>query len=311
MPISSRAAIASTSALILAAGLAACGTADDAVANDMGAEVQAAAQQGGTSSTSASSSASSNSDGTSMSTATQSGSGNSSSSSSSTSTSNGAMSTSEETNDYEFSYQWPAAVGRDPALAKIMQGRVEAARSEVKSQSAETRAESAENDFPFRKHSLHINWQEAADTPAFLSLSGNVASYSGGAHGNLFYDGLVWDKKNSQVFAATDFFTSPAALEKAVQPRLCPMLNKERAERRGSPIEQGSTDLFDVCPEIKRINVLLGSSNGKTFDRIGLRFAPYVAGPYAEGTYEMTLPVDAAALKAVDPTYRSAFSLGK
>lgn len=248
--------------------------------------------------------------GTSVSTSVQSGTGSSSSSSSSTSSSNGAMSTAEETDDYEFDYSWPSAAGRDPALAKILQGRLEKARAEVISQSAEARAESTNNDFPFRKHSLGETWEVVADTPAFLSLSSAISTYGGGAHGNFGFDSLLWDKKNSQIFAATDLFVSPAALEAALKPRYCSMLNKKRADRRGAPVEKGSSDTFDACPQIKQINVLLGSSGGKTFDRIGLRFAPYVAGPYAEGTYELTLPVDAAAMKAVDPTYRSAFSVG-
>lgn len=221
------------------------------------------------------------------------------------------MNTAQETDDYEFSFGWPAAVGRDPALAAIMQTRLEKARAEVKSQSAEARAESIGNDFPFRKHSLDINWEVVADTPALLSLSSAIATYSGGAHGNFGFDSLVWDKKDAQVFAATDLFTAPAALETALKPRYCPMLNKERAKRRGAPVEKGSSDIFETCPGITDINVLLGSSNGQTFDRIRLRFAPYTAGPYAEGTYELTLPVDMVTLKAVDPAYRSAFSRGK
>ena len=55
--------------------------------------------------------------------------------------------------------------------------------------------------------------------------------------------------------------------------------------------------------------MLLGSSNGRTFDRIGLIAGPYVAGPYAEGTYEVTLPVDMAVLDAVKREYDGAFSL--
>jgi hypothetical protein len=55
--------------------------------------------------------------------------------------------------------------------------------------------------------------------------------------------------------------------------------------------------------------VIVGSSNGRTFDRIGVWFGPYLAGPYAEGAYELNFPVDAAVLGAVKPAYRSAFSV--
>ena len=38
----------------------------------------------------------------------------------------------------------------------------------------------------------------------------------------------------------------------------------------------------------------------KTFDRIGILIGPYVAGPYAEGSYEFTFPVDSAVIDAVN-----------
>ena len=54
--------------------------------------------------------------------------------------------------------------------------------------------------------------------------------------------------------------------------------------------------------------MLVGSSNGRTFDRIGIWYGPYVAGPYAEGAYELDFPVDARVLAAVKPEYEAAFS---
>ena len=54
--------------------------------------------------------------------------------------------------------------------------------------------------------------------------------------------------------------------------------------------------------------MILGSSNGKAFDRIGILVAPYEAGPYAEGDYEITLPVTDAVIAAVKPEYRPSFA---
>jgi hypothetical protein len=53
--------------------------------------------------------------------------------------------------------------------------------------------------------------------------------------------------------------------------------------------------------------VILGSKSHKGFDRIGFLIAPYNAGPYAEGSYEVTLPVTAAVVAAAKPEYRAAF----
>ncbi|HBM05432.1 MAG TPA: hypothetical protein DD369_07510, partial [Erythrobacter sp.] len=66
---------------------------------------------------------------------------------------------------------------------------------------------------------------------------------------------------------------------------------------------------FDDCPGLDEASVLLGSSNGKTFDRLSVYFGPYVAGPYAEGDYELDFPVTASVLDAVKPDYADAFSV--
>ena len=61
---------------------------------------------------------------------------------------------------------------------------------------------------------------------------------------------------------------------------------------------------FDECQKVADATVLAGSSNGKAFDRIGIWFGPYVAGPYAEGAYELNFPVDAKVRAAVKAAAR-------
>jgi hypothetical protein len=87
------------------------------------------------------------------------------------------------------------------------------------------------------------------------------------------------------------------------------VLDRERAKKRGEPVKPGSTDEFDKCIDPVENTVILGSSNRQAFDRIGVLVGPYAAGPYAEGDYEVTLPVTAAVLAAVKPEYRNAFAV--
>jgi hypothetical protein len=247
--------------------------------------------------------------GTSVSTSASSNSGGGASASSSTSISNGALTTAEETGEYEFGYSWPGEAGREPELSKLLGARLDAARSEIKSQSAEAKADAAANDVPFRQHSLKVDWQVDGNTSRFLSLSAAIASYGGGAHGNLGYDALVWDREIERPVAASDFFASEKAMSAALNPRYCPALNGQRANKRGALVEADSNDLFDQCPPIKDLDIVLESSNGETFDRIGLLAAPYVAGPYVEGDYQVYLPVDKTVIAAIKPAYRKYFSV--
>ena len=85
-------------------------------------------------------------------------------------------------------------------------------------------------------------------------------------------------------------------------------LSRERAKRRGAPIAEDSPDQFDQCPGIDELTVLVGSSNGRTFNRMTLYAGPYVAGPYTEGAYTVDLTVDRAILEAVKPEFRAAFT---
>ena len=54
--------------------------------------------------------------------------------------------------------------------------------------------------------------------------------------------------------------------------------------------------------------LIFGSSSGESFDRVGFLVPPYNAGPYAEGAYEVTLPVDAGLIDAIRPEYQRFFT---
>lgn len=227
----------------------------------------------------------------------------------------GARSVEEETDDFIFSYAYPAEAGNIPKLATLLDRRLERLRVQLVEQSAQGRADARGNGFPFNKYSSSVTWEVVADTPRFLSLSAELTSYTGGAHGDYGYDSLVWDKTGGRALQVGEFFTSIAALEDVVGDRLCTLLDAERAKRRGENAadELAATaaapdDPFNSCVPLSDTTLLLGSSNGRTFNRIGVQIGPYVAGPYAEGSWEFTLPVDAAVLAVVMPEFRDAFT---
>jgi hypothetical protein len=222
--------------------------------------------------------------------------------------SNGARAVSEETDDFLFEYSYPSEVGKIPELAALLDARLARQRADLAREAEDARREARDNGFPYNKHSFSSEWQVVASIPGWLSLSESVATYTGGAHGNTTMNSLEWDKEARKAMEAIALFTSPAALEKALGDRFCQGLNRERAKRRGAPVAKDSQDEFDQCPGIDELEVLVGSSNGRTFNRLTLYAGPYVAGPYAEGEYQVNINVDRAILEAVRPEFREAFS---
>lgn len=213
----------------------------------------------------------------------------------------------------EFAYQWPAAVSAQIPLARHLTEERDRILAQEKVEWADALADSPLDCASCRNRSYAKQWKVVADVPGYLSLSGEFSTYTGGAHGMYGLESLVWDKARQRAMAGVEMFRSAEALEMALGSRLCAALNTERHKRRGEPVRADAPDEFgtgfDSCQHVADATVLVGSSTGKAFDRIGIWFGPYVAGPYAEGAYELNFPVDAAVLEAVKPEFRSAFAV--
>lgn len=236
--------------------------------------------------------------------------GTSAASASATASGGGAKAVAESNDVWEFKFAYPAAAGRIAPLRAMLDARQVKALDELKAQAIEGRATADEQGFPFNPYALDVEWKVVTDLPGWLSLSSEFYSYTGGAHGNSGFEGLVWDKQANKSLKPESLFTSVAALEGAVQSAFCAALNKQREEKRQEPVPAptGGDDWSVACPGIDETTVILGSSNSRTFDRIGFLIGPYVAGPYAEGSYEVTLPVTKAVKAAVKPAFADAFT---
>lgn len=208
---------------------------------------------------------------------------------------------------YEFGYAYPDAAGAIPSLKAMLDGRLEKARDSLAVESREDRSEADKEGFPYRPHASDTTWKVVAQIPGWLSLSSEIYAYSGGAHGMSVFDALLWDRQADAARKPVDLFDR-AALRSAIQRPFCDALDREREKRRGEPVRHGADDMFSDCINPLESTLILGSSNRKTFDRVGVLIAPYAAGPYAEGTYEVTLPVTPEVLAAVRPEFRDRFS---
>ncbi|WP_298464593.1 DUF4163 domain-containing protein [uncultured Erythrobacter sp.] len=209
----------------------------------------------------------------------------------------------------KFSYSWPAEAVAIAPLDAAMEIRAKTEQEKFEAMTVEAKADAEQYDYPYRPYDFSKNWAVAADTPGFLSLAAANYTYTGGAHGNSVFDSMIWDRKTEAVMVQTDMFVSPQELGTAVREDYCTGLRAKQMERLGSSVAN-ETGAFDNCPTLDELVVVVGSSNGEAFDQVDLLAAPYVAGSYVEGSYQVTVPVTQAVMQAVKPEYRAAFALG-
>lgn len=211
----------------------------------------------------------------------------------------------------EFSYEWPAAVSAIAGLTQQLTAERDKALAEQKAEWTASLKDAPADCVSCRIRDYDKEWEVVADLPQWLSLSAEFSTYTGGAHGMHGKQSLVWDKQAGRSMDGVALFTSPVALETALGTNLCNALNAERTKRRGAPVGEAINDIFSDCPGIDEATIMVGSASGEHFDRLTVYFGPYVAGPYAEGDYELDFPVTASVIDAVKPQYAAAFRVGR
>lgn len=210
----------------------------------------------------------------------------------------------------DFDYAYPAAAAAIPKLKAWLDADIAKQEKDIRQGALDDREQEKKNDFPVHQFSYTTKWQVVAEIPGWLSLSADRWEFTGGAHGNPWFDTLLWDKTADTKREPLDLFATPAALSGAIRAPFCDRLDKQRGKKRGQPVDRNGGDEFDQCIDPVESTVILGSSDKQHFDRIGVLVGPYAAGPYVEGTYEVTLPVTQKVMAVVKPRYRQYFALG-
>ena len=212
---------------------------------------------------------------------------------------------------YDFEYTYPAQAAAIPMLAAWLNADLGAQKRDLTKNARLGQAEAKRDARDYYPFGHSTRWAVVTDLPGWLSLSAQRWEFTGGAHPNPWSEGLVWDKVAGKQLKGSDLFASPAALSAAIRRPFCAELDKQRAARRGEPLGADARDPFVSCIDPLASTVILGSGDKAHFTRIGVLVDPYEAGPYAEGNYEVTLPVTAAVLRAAKPEYRSAFAAAR
>ena len=209
----------------------------------------------------------------------------------------------------EFAYAYPREAARIADLAAWLDNDREKQREALTEAAKRDKAEADKNGFPYHPHTHLQSWERVTDTPRFLSLSAEVATYMGGAHGMQSFDSLIWDRNHAKRLKPLDLFESAAAFDKAVNDDLCAGVERAKAAK-GMKWSRDADGAFGRCPSASAQTIWLGSTDGKYLDRMTIAIAPYEVGPYAEGSFTINLPVTAAVIAAAKPEFRPDFRAG-
>ena len=213
----------------------------------------------------------------------------------------------DEKNDLiEFHYGWSAEAAAVPQLVERFNKDMAKVKADLIAGAEEDKASREKEGIEFHGYMTSNDYQTAGQSDRLLSLSVEVGSYTGGAHGNYGVGALLWDRATAKEIEVSDLFAEPANMGRLLTQRWCDALNKEREKKRGEPV--GGGGMFDDCPKLDEIAIIPGDKNKNgRFDTLALVASPYVAGPWVEGSYEIELAMTSDLLAALKGDYRTSF----
>jgi len=213
----------------------------------------------------------------------------------------------DEKNDLvEFHFGWSAEAAAVPQLVSRFRREMNKGKDELAAGAKEDKAFRDKEGYDFNGYQSSTDYKTSGQSDRLLSLTSEVGSYTGGAHGNFGTGGLLWDRQAAREIKIADLFGEPANRNRLLTQHWCDALNKQREEKRGEPVT--GNDMFDECPKLDEIAIVPADKDGNgRFERLILTASPYVAGPYVEGSYEVELGVTANLISALKAEYRESF----
>lgn len=213
----------------------------------------------------------------------------------------------KESNDLvEFAYAYPREAATIPDLAAWLASDRATKRDALIAAARRDKAAAEKAGFLYHAHSHLQTWQRVTSTPRFLSLSAEIQTYAGGAHGMTGFETLLWDRNRAKRLKPLDLFTSGEAFDAAIRDRFCAGIKRAKAAK-GIRREEAPESPFAQCPPASGQTVWLGSSDGRYLDRMTIAIAPYEIGAFAEGSYRINVPVTGALVGAVKDEFKRDF----
>ena len=200
----------------------------------------------------------------------------------------------------------PPALKAQPDLhAALYAATVRDLRQFVEGAQADRTEAGAEPGMPPYEKTIEL--KPAGETAKLFSLERVDYDFTGGAHGNSLFAGVLWDKALKRQIGAAELFRKGAD-GRALDQALCAAINAAKKERdpAAQPVSLGGGTWS--CPKALATPFVLtpGTVGGKAG---GLTFliGPYQVGPYAEGPYEVVVP-QAVFRALIAPAYAEEFA---
>ncbi len=182
-----------------------------------------------------------------------------------------------------------------PELAEEIRAKANAGTEDFIASAKADREMAADKGFEFRPHLLDVNWTDVGPSEGRLAgFVGKYAVYSGGAHPNVSFDVLNWDRETNSRIVFEDLFEdvedARAAMREALKAELT-QAKRKRLEGSGmnqkEMIETWVTPAFEDNPAVFEGFTIAPSSEPAKAGGLVYHFAPYEVGAYAEGVYQL------------------------
>lgn len=187
------------------------------------------------------------------------------------------------------------AAEREPAFFRILASDARQYMNGFQTQADLSFAEDGQAEY-WRRHSLSLRYDDTLVSANFLSVLSASYEYTGGAHGNTYFGSFLFDRRTKAMVSLDDLLDdvsegAPAlvAIRDAVYDGLVEQKQQRWGEEEFDP--NGDVFLADVRPSTDFLTMFTaepstdpGKIGGLTF-----HFAPYIVGPYAEGTFTVTV----------------------
>lgn len=201
----------------------------------------------------------------------------------------------------DFAWHAPPEIAGAPGALSSMRAEADTTRAEMQKEAREFSQMLAEEGQDPRQLSYRQDWTLGYETPGLMNFTSETYRYDGGAHGMTTFDSLFWDKEAGAAVDRSALFVNWPQARERIASLFCENLDRMRADRRGGEVGDGGLGFSD-CPDVTDFPWAL-SNGGIGEPALKVLVEPYAAGPYAEGSYEVTIPLSNGLRGAMKTVY--------